>query len=136
MDLTGNELVFVIPVTLAGAPAAQEEIVTTQDIANLGGGGGGGGISRSIHTVSSDTVMASASNTDYVYYANGTITLTFPTAVGTKNEYTVKNIGTGIVTMLAVGGQIINDVQSDEIVIANQYDAMTFGSDNSNWNLL
>lgn len=70
--------------------------------------GGGGGSTRSISNVNADTTAGSASGTDYVYLCSGTMTLTLPTAVGNTNLYTIKNTGSGIITVACFGAETID----------------------------
>lgn len=94
--------------------------------------GGGGGSVRSINSVSTNTAAGSTSGTDYVYLCSGTMTLTLPTAVGNTNLYTVKNVGTGTVTV-ATAAQTIDG--SSSITLPVQYTAVDLISDTANWNV-
>ena len=93
-----------------------------------------GGSSRSVTTVTTNTVMGASANTDYFYNASGTITLTLPTAVGNSGEYTVKNIGTGIVTIATTSGQTIDGSSTAPIVNSGTgWATLNFYSDGANW---
>ncbi len=96
--------------------------------------GGGGGISRSINSVSGTTSAGSTANTDYVYLCSGTFTITLPTAVGNTNLYTIKNVGTGIITIATTSSQTIDGVTTQ--VLPTQYGSVGIVSDNSNWSLV
>ena len=96
-------------------------------------GGSGGGITRSVNVVSSNTTAGSAANTDYVYLASSTITITLPTATGNADLYTVKRVGTGTVTVNATAGSIDG---STSINLTIQYQSLEFLSDGINWNIL
>lgn len=95
--------------------------------------GGGGGSVRSINSISTNTVAGSASGTDYVYLCSGTITLTLPDAVANTNLYTVKNVGTGVVTIATTSAQTID--ASPTVVMPVQYTAVDLISDTANWNV-
>lgn len=69
---------------------------------------GGGGTTRSINNISTSQTAGDTAGTDYVYLCTGTLTLTLPTAVGNENLYTVKNVGTGVVTIDTTGGETID----------------------------
>ncbi len=64
--------------------------------------------------------------------ATGTITLTLPTSVGNNgSQYSVKNIGTGTITVDTVFGQLI---QGDTTLIIEQQNSLVgFFSDGSDW---
>lgn len=96
-------------------------------------GGGGGGTVRSINSISSDTTAGSTSGTDYVYLVSGTTTLTLPTAVGNTNLYTIKNVGTGVVTVATTGGETIDNAAN--VTMPVRYTAVDVISDTVNWNV-
>lgn len=95
--------------------------------------GGGGGTIRSINSISSDTTAGSTAGTDYVYLVSGTTTLTLPTAVGNTNLYTVKNVGTGVVTINTTGGQSID--ADTTVTMPVQYTSVDLISGGANWNV-
>ena len=98
------------------------------------GGGGGGGIARSINSVSTPTNAGNASATDYVYLCSGTMTLTLPDATsGNTNLYTIKNVGTGVVTVNTTSSQTIDG--SLTAVLTVQYTSIDVESDTANWNV-
>lgn len=97
------------------------------------GGGGGGGIVRSINSISTNTAAASSSGTDYVYLCTGTLTLTLPDASTTTNLYTIKNVGSGTVTIATTAAQTIDG--SSSITLPVQYTAVDLISDTANWNV-
>lgn len=57
-------------------------------------------------------------------------TVTFPTAVGFTASYTVKNSGTGTITLATTASQTID---GSSTVTLNQYDAITVRSNGLNW---
>jgi hypothetical protein len=98
------------------------------------GGGSGGGIARSINSVSTNTNAGFATATDYVYLASGTMTLTLPDATsGNTNLYTIKNVGTGVVTVNTTSSQTIDGNLT--IQMATQYTSIDIESDTANWNI-
>jgi hypothetical protein len=96
--------------------------------------GSGGGITRSVNNISTNTTAGAAANTDYVYLISGTTTLTLPTAVGNTNRYTLKNVGTGTVTINTTSSQTIDG--STSITMAVRYTALDVISDGTNWNII
>ena len=89
---------------------------------------------KSINTVSVNTSAGSASSTDYVYLASGTINITLPTAVGNENLYTIKNVGTGVITVDTTSSQTIDGSLTAPIRV--QYLSLTLVSDGANWNII
>lgn len=98
------------------------------------GGGPGGGIVRSVQSISASQLADSSSGTDYVYICTGTMTLTMPTASSNSNLYTIKNAGTGVITILPDGADTLdNDVS---IIMPVRYTAVDLISDSvGNWNI-
>lgn len=94
---------------------------------------GGGGSTRSINSVAVDTAAGAAAGTDYVYLVTGTTTITLPTAVGNTNLYTIKNVGTGVVTIATTAAQTIDAAVN--ITMPVQYTAVDLISDTANWNV-
>lgn len=95
---------------------------------------GTGGSSRSVQSISANQVLDSAAGTDYVYICTGTLTLTMPTASGSSNLYTIKNAGTGVITILPDGADTLdNDVS---IIMPVRYTSVDLISDSvANWNI-
>ena len=89
---------------------------------------------KSINIVSINTDAGSASSTDYVYLASGTISVTLPTAVGNQNLYTIKNVGTGVITINTLLSQTIDGSLTAPIKV--QYLSLTIISDGANWNII
>lgn len=89
---------------------------------------------KSINVVSINTNAGSASSTDYVYLASGTINITLPTAVGNQNLYTIKNVGTGVITINTTSSQTIDGSLTAPIKV--QYLSLTLISDGANWNII
>jgi hypothetical protein len=89
----------------------------------------------SINIISTNTAAGSAASTDYVYLVSGTTTLTLPTAVGNTNLYSIKRVGTGVVSIATTSSQTI-DGSSSPITINVQYVSITVVSDGANWNII
>lgn len=69
---------------------------------------------------------------DAVILCNGTFTLTLPTAVGIDGRiYTIKNIGTGEVTIDGNGDETIDDGKT--ATLTDQYEVINIVSDNTEW---
>lgn len=96
--------------------------------------GGGGGTTRVINSVSVSTAADSAAGTDHVYLCSGTMTLTMPDATsGNTNLYTIKNVGTGVVTINTTSSQTIdNDLT---VIMPVRYTSVDLISDTANWNV-
>lgn len=103
------------------------------DITVSATGGSGSGIVRSINSISSDTPAGSASTTDYVYICTSTLTVTLPDATTNTNLYTIKNVGTGVVTINTTSSQTIDGALT--IVMPLQYTAVDLVSDTAGWNV-
>ncbi len=88
-------------------------------------------IARSVNSISSNTSLAAATFTDYTYLCTNTITVTLPTAVGNTNLYTIKNNGTGIITIATTSAQTIDSALTQVLNI--QYSWITVQSDGANW---
>lgn len=93
--------------------------------------GSGSGITRSINSISSNTIAGAVAAIDYVYLVSGTTTLTLPTAVGNTNLYTVKNVGSGVATIATTGVETIDG--GSTIVMPVRYTSVDLLSDGSNW---
>ena len=102
----------------------------------LGGGNlvvAAGAIARSINSISSNTTLLAAANTDYVYLCSGTITATLPTAVSNTNAYTIKNTGVGAITIDGAGTETIDGTFT---ITIGPEDSVDLVSDNANWNII
>lgn len=93
-----------------------------------------GGSIKSINSVSTNTSAGSAASTDYIYLASGTINITLPTAVDNNNYYTIKNVGTGTITINTTSSQTIDGSLTAPIKV--QYLSLTLISDGANWNII
>lgn len=116
-----------VTLTYANNNATQKVDVT------ISSSGGGGGSVRSINSISISTAAGSTSGTDYVYLCTGTLTLTLPDATANTNLYTVKNVGTGVVTINTTSSQTIDGALTT--VMPLQYTAVDLISDTANWNV-
>ncbi len=80
------------------------------------------------------TLAASASQTDYVYLCSGTMTLTLPDATASNtNLYTIKNVGSGTVTVNTTSAQTIDGNLT--ITMPVQYTSIDVISDTANWGI-
>jgi hypothetical protein len=119
--------------TGSSGPATYNSVTGILNVPQYSGGGGGGS-SKSINSVSVNTNAGSTASTDYIYLASGTINITLPTAVGNTNYYTIKNVGTGTITVNTTSSQTIDGSTTAPIKI--QYLSLTVISDGANWNII
>lgn len=96
-------------------------------------GGSGSGIVRSINSISADTTAAAVATTDYVYLVSGTTTLTLPDATTNTNLYTIKNVGTGTVTVATTSSQTIDGALTQ--VMPVKFTSIDVISDTANWGI-
>jgi len=69
-----------------------------------------------------------------LYYCNGTMTITLPTAVGNGGgQILVFNVGTGTLTFASTSGQTIGTFASGGLTGSVQGNSFSFYSDNANW---
>jgi len=94
----------------------------------------GTGISRGIYSVSTNTSAGSGANVDYVYLVSGTTTITLPAPATNTNLYTIKRVGTGVVSIATTSGLI--DGSSSPITINIQYVSLDLISDGTDWNII
>lgn len=93
-----------------------------------------GGVTRSISSISGNTTGGAAALTDYIYLCTATLTFTLPTAVGNTNVYTVKNTGSGTVTVNTTSSQTIDG--STSLTMPVQFTSLSFVSNNANWSIV
>ena len=86
-------------------------------------------IKREIYSISTSQTLRSDRFRDYFYFVSGTTTVTMPTAVGNLNRYSVKNVGSGIVTVAS--SDTLEGVTSLEI--RNQYESVDMISTGTVW---
>jgi hypothetical protein len=85
--------------------------------------------------VISKTGVYTATVVDDIILCNGTFTINLYTAIGYDgNLITIKNIGTGTVTVDAFGTQTIDGSLTAALPV--QYTSLTLTSDGSNWNII
>lgn len=95
-------------------------------------GSAGVNYSRIISKITTNTNAAAATGTDYVYLCSGTLTLTMPSVSGNTNRYTVKNIGSGIVTISAA-----DTVDGNSTIVLGILDsAVDLVAGNAQWNII
>jgi hypothetical protein len=87
-----------------------------------------GQIVRAISSISATTTIGSAAFTDYIYFCNGTFSLTQPTAVSNTNRYTYRNTGSGSITLNPTGAETINGASSLVIPSGNSIDLQSDGT--------
>jgi hypothetical protein len=80
--------------------------------------------------VSSNTTLT----IEEVVYASGTITITLQSAVTWKRRVTIKNVGTGTVTVVGPSGQTIDALST--LAINNPNAAYTLEPDGANWQVV
>lgn len=96
-------------------------------------GGSGSGITRSIQSISANQTLDSAATTDYVYLCSGTITVTMPDATTNTDLYTIKNVGTGTITINTTSSQTIDGALTQ--VMPVKFTSVDLISDGSNWGI-
>ena len=94
----------------------------------------GTGINRVITSIAVNANAGSVALTDYVYLVSGTTTITLPTAVGNNNRYTIKRVGSGVVTIDTTGGATIDGSATAPLNV--QYESLDLISDGTNWNVI
>lgn len=94
-----------------------------------------GNISATAHTlgyVAKTTTYAASSTDSTIDCTSGTFTVTLPTAVGiTGRIYTIKNSGTGVITIATTSSQTIDGTTTKTLPV--QYNSLTLVSNGSNW---
>ncbi len=118
----GNNVTFTI------ANNNQTKMV---DVTVASTGGSGSGIVRSIQNISASQNADASATTDYVYLCSNTMTLTMPDATTNSNLYTIKNVGSGTITINTTSAQTIDG--SASIILPVQYTSVDLISDSANW---
>jgi hypothetical protein len=131
--MTATEPTSGITQYLGYAESATVFVVQIGEPFDLTGTSGAGAIARSIVSISATTTAGAAAATDYVYLVTGTVTLNMPTAVGNSNRYTVKNVGSGTVTVDGFGSETM-DGSATVALSPNQ--SLDFISDGTNWRII
>lgn len=119
---TGDTLTFVAGTNIT--------ITTNAGTNELTINSSGSGLARSINSISSPTTAGATASTDYVYFVSGTTTITMPTAVGNTNRYTIKNTGSGVVTIATTSSQTIDGSTTHTLNVPYSVDLI---SDNTQW---
>lgn len=89
--------------------------------------------SKSVNNISVNTNAGSTSGIDYYYLCDGTITLTLPTAIGNTSKYTIKNVGTGVITIDTALSQLIDGW--DQVTISFKNNSLDIISDGTNYRI-
>lgn len=83
-----------------------------------------------ISSISIVTTGNSIPNTNYIYLCSGTFTYTQPTAIKNSNKYTLKNNGTGLITIVFTLAQTGD---GSTTIALNPNSSIDLISDNANW---
>jgi hypothetical protein len=95
----------------------------------------GGTIAGVKYPVSSITTGTTLDATHFMVLASGTISITLPTAVGIVGRiYNIKNVGTGIITILTTSSQSIDGNTS--LTITTKYSSLQIIADGTGWNII
>lgn len=94
---------------------------------------GSGYVNLIVTNQSGSVTAGSMTNTNYYYIFTGAGTLALPTAVGNTNQYVVKNRYSSTITVNFTGGQ---NADGSTTITLQPYQALTFISDNSNYNII
>jgi hypothetical protein len=94
-----------------------------------GGGGGSSSVSVSTKTTNYTVVLA-----DDVILCNGTLTITLLPSGSYNKRLTIKNIGTGIITIDGDGTETIDGSLTQ--LIYDQYHSFTLVPDGTNWHII
>jgi hypothetical protein len=89
------------------------------------------GLTENVQSVAANGTDGSTAFYNYTYICTGTINRTRPTCVGNTNRYTMKNNGSGTLTITAAGGETVEGAAS---ITVGPGDAVNLASDGvSNW---
>lgn len=91
---------------------------------------GAAGITRSIIASAVSVTGLATAGVDFVYLMSGTSNFTLPSAAGNTNRYTVKNVGTGTITLI---GTIDG---SSNYSLSVQYQAVDLVSNGTSWDAI
>lgn len=89
---------------------------------------------RQVSSISASATAGKQPGVDFVYLVSGTTTLTLPTAVDNGSRYTIKNTGTGVVTVATTSSQTIDGATTATIAVADA--SIDVISDGANWRIL
>lgn len=95
--------------------------------------GSGSGITREINTTTVSSTVGAVASIDYVTLVNAGAKITMPPAAGNTNLYTIKNIGTSSVLIVADGAETFDG--DANIIMPVRYTSVDLSSDGSNWNI-
>lgn len=86
----------------------------------------GGSVSYSPSFVGDDTILT----TQEMVIVTSSATITLPTALNRSNLITIKNIGTGVVTVDTINTETID---GDDVYILLEEESSGFASNGTNW---
>jgi hypothetical protein len=69
---------------------------------------------------------------EFIDCTTNTFTITLPTAVGYRKQYTIFNSGAGVITINTTGGETINGFASGTFTLL-QFDCIIVRSNGTNW---
>lgn len=93
-----------------------------------------GGALKVKYTPISGTYTVTANDCVVDCTAN-TFTVTLPTAIGLQGQiFTVKNSGTGVITVAAAGGEFIDGAATQTLPV--QYQSISVVSNNTGWGII
>lgn len=134
-NTTGNPIGFLLNITnTASGTSARLADIQLAGVSQFNVAPTGLTTMRGIATgyVAVSNTYSILANDEMINCTSGTFTVTLPTAVGrTGQQYTVRNAGTGTITVATTSSQTINGASTWTIAV--QYNTFTFQSDGANW---
>lgn len=94
-----------------------------------------GGSVYTVNAISTNTTAAASAGVEYAYLCSGTIVLTLPTAVGNTSLYSIKNVGSGVISIATTSSQTIDGTASP-IQIKVQNASLDIISNGTNWSII
>lgn len=125
------EKIFYLPSSTGKLTVGTSNILFTELVTSGGGGGGGGTSEGTVVSVSSDYTLI---NSVQFVLASGITTITLPSVSVTRKFFTIKNVGTDMITIIGVSGQTIDG--NETFILEQPNSAIGLVSDGSNWRIL
>lgn len=119
MALLGTETLLVTPVSPTGAPSGQQELTTTQQIANLGPAGGG---VVSLNTLTGNLTIAAGTNISVTPSGGNTLTIA-ATGAGSGSVTTVS-----VATANGLAGTVANATTTPAITLSTSVTGVLKGN--------